>query len=96
MRFPRASSAAAAMAPEAFPAPTTSTRPRGAEAHAGQGAVHEGVDVGGGQRGVEDGARRLAEAQCVSFCSRCPASIKRSSVLGKQKRILVRPSSRWA
>ena len=29
MRSPSASSAAAAMAPEAFPAPTTRTRPRG-------------------------------------------------------------------
>ncbi len=46
------------------------------------------------ERGVEDRARRLAAAQRASFCSRRPASIRMSSVLGKQKRILVRPSSR--
>ncbi len=61
-----------------------------------QGAAHQRTNVGGPERGVEDRARRLAQAQCASFCSRRPASIRMSSVLGKQKRILVRPSSRCA
>jgi len=68
----------------------------GGRAHVGQGAAHQRVDVGGAERGVEDRARRLPETQCASFCSRRPASISMSSVLGKQKRILVRPSSRCA
>ena len=56
----------------------------------------ERAHVAGGEGGVEDGAGGLAEGQRRSFCSRRPASISMSSVLGKQKRILVRPSSLWS
>ena len=66
------------------------------ETHVGEGAADQRSDVGGREPGVEDRAGRLAEGQRASFCSRRPASISMSSVLGKQKRILVRPSSPWA
>ena len=38
----------------------------------------------------------LAQGHRASFWSRRPASMSMSSVLGKQNRILVRPSSAWA
>ena len=60
---------------------------------AGEGAKDERADVAGGERGVEDGAGGLPESQRRSFWSRRPASMSMSSVFGKQKRILVRPSS---
>src|SRR5262249_38222572 len=47
----------------------------------------------GGERGIEEGAGGLQEGKRASFASRRPASISMSSVLGKQKRILVRPRS---
>ena len=96
MRFAEGVLGGGGHGPGGLPRPHHEHAPARGQAHAGQGAAHERVDVGGAQRGVEDRARRLAEAQRASFCSRCPASIRRSSVLGKQKRILVRPSSRWA
>ena len=58
--------------------------------------VDEGPDVTGPERGVEDRAGRVARGHRASFWSRRPASMSMSSVLGKQKRILVRPSSPWA
>ena len=51
--------------------------------------IYEAVSEGG----IEEGPGRGARRQRASFCSRRPASISRSSVLGKQKRIFVRPRS---
>ena len=52
--------------------------------------------VGGAEGGIEDRAGDHPQAHRASFCSRRPASISMSSVFGKQKRILVRPSAWWA
>src|SRR5713101_2174389 len=58
----------------------------------GEGAQDEGTDVARGEARVEDGAGGGARGHRASFCSRRPASISMSSVLGKQKRIVGRSS----
>src|SRR5262245_5500452 len=64
--------------------------------HTWEGTQDERANITGSQGSVEDAPGCRAERHRASFCSRRPASINTSSVLGKQKRIFVRPSSPWA
>ena len=59
-------------------------------------APDERRHIAGGERRVEDRARRVARGHERSLRRRSPASRSMSSVFGKQNRILVRPSSGWA
>ena len=61
--------------------------------HGRERAQNERPHITGLEGNVEDGPGDFAKRQRRSFWSRRPASMSMSSVLGKQKRIFVRPSS---
>jgi hypothetical protein len=67
--------------------------PAGWKGETRESTLDERAHIPGPERGIEDRAGRLPKRHRASFWSRRPASMSMSSVLGKQKRILVRPRS---